>query len=190
MNVGLRVVLVTALVLLASAALATAGAGATPAVSGGGDPGAARAQEGAAPASTSAAPPASSPAPTPSPTAAPDAPPAASRAVAVTYFHTTARCATCRKIEALSEEAIRTGFSQELKDGKVLWKVVNTDEPDNRHFLEDYQLYTKSLVVVETAGGRQLRWKNLARIWQLVRDDAAFRQYVQDEVRGYLEGRP
>lgn len=187
MNVRMRTVLMPALLLLASAALAAAGAGANPSSAGSDTQGTVRARESSP---GSSGPSASAPTPAASPTAAPDAPPAASRAVAVYYFHTTARCATCRKIEALSEEAIRTGFAKELKEGKVRWSVVNTDEPDNRHFLQDYQLYTKSLVVVETAGGRQLRWKNLAKVWQLVRDDAAFRQYVQDEVRGYLEGRP
>ena len=34
--------------------------------------------------------------------------------------------------------------------------------------------------------GEQARWKNLARVWELVRDKEAFGQYVQDEVREYL----
>jgi len=44
-------------------------------------------------------------------------------------------------------------------------------------------------VVVDLVEGTQVRWKNLERIWELLREDEAFRQYVQGEVRSYLEKR-
>ena len=47
--------------------------------------------------------------------------------VRVYYFHTTQRCASCKKIEALSAEAVRTGFERELSDGRLEWQVVNID---------------------------------------------------------------
>ena len=112
------------------------------------------------------------------------------RVVRVYYFHTTQRCASCKKIEALSAEAIRSGFERELRDGTLEWHAVNLDEPGNQHFVHDYELYTKSLVVVDVANGRQERWKNLPKIWELLRDEAAFRQYVQGEARAYLEKGP
>ena len=125
---------------------------------------------------------------TPTTAASPDPVPP-SHVVRVYYFHTTARCVTCRKIEALAGSAINAGFPQDLKEGRLVWSVANIEEPENRHFIKDYQLYTKSVVVVDTLEGKQTRWKNLPKIWQLVRDEAAFTRYVQDEVRGYLEGR-
>jgi len=107
--------------------------------------------------------------------------------VRVYYFHTTQRCASCRKIEALTTAAIREGFERELGAGVLEWQLLNIDEPPNRHFVQDYALYTKSVVVVDLVDGRQERWKNLPKIWELLRDDTAFRQYVQQEVRAYLE---
>jgi hypothetical protein len=44
-------------------------------------------------------------------------------------------------------------------------------------------------VVVDLVNGGQVRWKNLARIWELLNDQPVFVRYVQDEVRQYLEGR-
>jgi hypothetical protein len=35
--------------------------------------------------------------------------------------------------------------------------------------------------------GKQAEWKNLSRVWELVRRKDAFLRYVQDEVRAYLE---
>jgi hypothetical protein len=119
--------------------------------------------------------------------AEPEAIAPAGHVVRVYYFHTTQRCASCKKIEAYSEEAVREGFARELGAGALEWKSLNLDDAANRHFVEDYQLYTKSLVVVDLRNGKEVRWKNLPRIWELLRDDVAFRQYVKREVHEYLE---
>jgi len=103
------------------------------------------------------------------------------------YFHATYRCATCRKIEAFSREAIEQGFANALKEGKLELRVVNIDEEANRHFARDYQLFTKSLILVKVKDGKQAEWKNLRRVWELVNRKDAFLSYVQDEVRSYLE---
>ena len=110
------------------------------------------------------------------------------RQVVVYYFHGSKRCVTCKKLEAYSDEAVKSGFGEELKEGVLEWRVVNTDEPENAHFLKDYQLITKSVVVVEMVDGKQKRWRNLKKIWQLVGDKDEFVAYVQGGVREYLEG--
>ena len=111
------------------------------------------------------------------------------RRLIVFYFHTTQRCASCRAIEAYSREAIESAFADSLRSGGIVWRVVNIDEKDNRHFVKDYQLYTKSLVVVNEMRGRPPEWKNLSRIWELLPDRPAFLKYVQAEVRAYLAAR-
>ncbi len=102
------------------------------------------------------------------------------------YFHGTRRCATCLKIEALSQEAIKTGFPKALDDSQLVWQVINFEEPENEHFVDELQLYTQSLIIVDFLGDRQVRWKNLAKVWELVSDKEAFIEYVQQEVREYL----
>jgi hypothetical protein len=102
------------------------------------------------------------------------------------YFHTTQRCATCKAIEAQTCEAIESAFAAELKDGRLVWKVVNVEVKGNEHFVKDYALYTKSVVLVDEVRGQSPRWKNLEKVWQLVRDKAAFQRYVQAETRAYL----
>ncbi len=103
------------------------------------------------------------------------------------YFHGTHRCSTCLTIEQYSKAAIEAGFGKELQAGKLKFLSVNVDEPDNRHFIQDYQLITKSLVLVELERGQQKQWKNLDQIWTLVRDQPAFIKYVQEQVRGFLK---
>lgn len=109
------------------------------------------------------------------------------RTVIAYYFHGDVRCVTCKTIEAYTQEAIEQNFADTLADVRLQWRAVNVDQPQNRHFIKDYQLYTKSVVLVEMQGGRQVRWENLEKVWQLVRDKDAFMKYVCAEVGGFVE---
>lgn len=113
--------------------------------------------------------------------------PAAEKYVAY-YFHVTLRCITCKKIEEYSREAVEQGFSRQLREGNLAWRPVNVQLPENRHFIQDYQLFTKSVVVARFVNGERTRHKNLQKIWELVGDKSAFQRYVQDEVRAFLGG--
>jgi len=103
------------------------------------------------------------------------------------YFHGDVRCSTCRKLEAYSNEAIEGGFAAEIESGQLIWQSVNVDQEENRHFVTDFQLVTKALVLVEYRGGAMARWKNLDQIWHLVRDKERFVGYVQDATREFVE---
>ena len=114
------------------------------------------------------------------------APPPGKHKVIAYYFHTNTRCSTCIKIEAYSKEAIEKGFPDELKNGILEMRVVNYENPENRHFMQDYKLVSKSLVLVNTVNGKQTEWTNLKLVWQLTGRKDAFLNYVRKEVRGYL----
>jgi hypothetical protein len=115
--------------------------------------------------------------------AAPQATPKTTAKAVVYYFHGTFRCATCRRIEAYADEAVKAAFAAELAKGEVQWRPLNIDEPANGHFVDDYQLVTRSLVVVD--GSNPKRFKNLEKVWTLVGDKPVFLKYVQDEVRAF-----
>lgn len=102
------------------------------------------------------------------------------------YFHTNTRCSTCQKIEAYSHEAIEEGFKTELKNGTLELRIVNYEEPENRHFIKDYKLVTKSLILVNMVDGVEMDWTNLKLVWQLTKNKEAFLNYVRKEVRNSL----
>ncbi len=101
----------------------------------------------------------------------------------VYYFHATTRCATCRTIEAYARETVTGAFGADLVARRLEWQAVNVDEPANQHFIRDFQLYTRSVVVVDAKDPR--RYKVLDRVWQLVRDKATFQKYVEQEIRAF-----
>ncbi len=120
------------------------------------------------------------------PVAAPR-PAAAPTTIYVTYFRSTARCASCLKIEYLTSATMTTRFAGPISEKRIVWRTLNFDEPVNSHFVKDYGLYTKSVVVSEVKDGREVRWKNLEKIWELLDDPAAFQGYVGREVQAFLE---
>lgn len=102
------------------------------------------------------------------------------------YFHTNTRCSKCIKIEEYSHEAIEKGFPDELKNGTLELRVINYEQPENRHFIQDYKLVSKSLILVNFVKGKQAKWTNLKLVWQLTGHKDAFLNYVRKEVREYL----
>lgn len=104
----------------------------------------------------------------------------------VTYFHGSFRCSTCQRLETFSAQAINTGFTNELKDGTMVWRTINVDEPENRHYNTDYQLYTKSLIISEIRDGKEVRWKNLEKVWNFVRNETEFNRYVTTEIKSWM----
>lgn len=103
------------------------------------------------------------------------------------YFHGTFRCPTCHKLETYSQEAIETNFKDALASGKLEFKVINIEEKGNEHYGSDYQLYTKSLILSLVKNGKQIKWKNLDKIWEYVGNKQQFLDYVKAEVVDFLK---
>ena len=60
--------------------------------------------------------------------------------IVVYYFHGNFRCFTCKTIEAYTRDAIISGFPEELKDGRLKLSILNIQEPENKKYINDFQL--------------------------------------------------
>jgi hypothetical protein len=109
------------------------------------------------------------------------------RQIIVYYFHGDVRCPTCHKLETFARQAVQTGFAEEMKAGLVVWKAVNVDRPENAHFVADYKLVTKAVILSEIIDGKETGWKNLDRIWDLVGDEPAYLEYIRTNLQNFLE---
>ena len=107
--------------------------------------------------------------------------------VIVYYFHGTYRCPSCTKIEKWSYEAIKDFFPKELKENRLLWKPVNVEKPENRHFIKEYSLVTKSLIITRVKGEKQTQWENLDKVWRFLGDQEKFFAYVTQKVKSYMD---
>lgn len=103
------------------------------------------------------------------------------------YFHGSFRCPTCRSLERYAKEAIEDNFKDELEKGALFFKAVNIEEKENEHFVKDYRLFSKSLVLSLAKDGKEVRHKNLSKIWEYVRNRKKYVHYVKDEINIFLE---
>lgn len=107
--------------------------------------------------------------------------------ITVYYFHGNFRCVNCHNIEQYTKEAVNKYFRKELNARKVVFKVINVETKGNEHFTNDYQLYTKSVVLALVKNGKEVKFDNLTKVWEYLRDKEVFQQYIKNEVEKYLK---
>ncbi len=108
--------------------------------------------------------------PASTPVSSPEQETVSSNLLKVYYFHGTKRCMTCNTIEQLVREIVE-------KHEKVKFISVNVDESKNEHFVQDYQLVTRC-VVMERNG----KFEKFDRVWELARTPEDFKKYLNDGI--------
>ncbi len=106
--------------------------------------------------------------------------------VVVTYFTMGTRCDSCRKIEALASRAVNEGFASDLAAGTVVFRVVDTDLPENASYLDHYDLANKTVIVSREESGVEKEWVDRQDVWVLLDEPERFLAYVQEPVRRFL----
>jgi hypothetical protein len=104
------------------------------------------------------------------------------------YFHSNTRCPTCQNIETYAHEAIETGFADALKDGRIRWRVLNYEKPENSDLARKYEIAMPMVVLVKMEDGTEKSWRSLDRVWELTGEKEEFVKYVQGETRDLLQG--
>lgn len=96
------------------------------------------------------------------------------------YFHPTARCESCIKLEAYIKEVIETKYS----NAGFTFKSINIEDRENEHFKKDYNLKFSSVVLLNTQSNK---WKNLDSIWSYVDAKEKFFDYTQNEINNFIK---
>lgn len=77
--------------------------------------------------------------------------------VEVLYFHGKQRCITCNAIEKLSKEVVEESFAQQLKDGKVVFKVIDISTKEGEKIADKYEVTWSSLYINKWKGGKEVK---------------------------------
>lgn len=107
--------------------------------------------------------------------------------VVMTYFRGGIRCDSCKTIETLTTETAEQNLREEVASGKVIFRVIDLDEPQNHHFQNDYQLTSKSVILSFRVDGKEEKWTNMEKVWDLLDEPEAFRAYLTQPVQEYLK---
>ena len=113
-------------------------------------------------------------------------PTVAGNQVVMTYFISGTRCESCKKIEDLARLTANKDFAADFASNKLVFRVIDTGEPANRHFEADYKLASKTLVLSHRVDGRETEWVAMEKVWDLLDDPEGYRAYLAKTIRAYL----
>jgi uncharacterized membrane protein len=103
--------------------------------------------------------------------------------VIVYYFHGYRRCYSCLEAERVARETVQRYFKGEISKGRLRFLSINVEEPENEHFIRDYQITSQTLVVAKFVDGKQVESCRVDEIWMFPSaEDRAniIRQVVSD----------
>lgn len=109
--------------------------------------------------------------------------------LSVLYFHRTARCPSCLDMETYAAETA-SRFSAGREADQVLFRAINLDDENNRHYEQDYALEFSAVVLSRRVNGQEVAWTNLPDAWALIGDKSNFIAYVETEISRQLEQLP
>lgn len=102
--------------------------------------------------------------------------------VVMTYFTTHVRCTSCRKIEALTRENAELRHADALADGRLVFRVINTDDPGMGGYVDQYQLTSKTVILSHLEDGREVEWKNMNDVWRYFGEPEVFHAYLGQQI--------
>ncbi|MCK7470046.1 MAG: hypothetical protein MZU95_03995 [Desulfomicrobium escambiense] len=87
-------------------------------------------------------------------------------------------------MESYTQEAVSL-----LNNSKVVYKKIDLDDAANKHYIKDYKLFTKAVVLSRSKKWQEkLNLRNLSDIWTKLGNEKAFKDYVTKEIKSYIGG--
>ena len=75
--------------------------------------------------------------------------------VEVLYFHGKQRCITCKSIEKHTKDVLTAYFADQVKNGKIVFRVIDISQPANEKIAEKYEVTWSSLFINKWKGGKE-----------------------------------
>jgi rhodanese-related sulfurtransferase len=79
-------------------------------------------------------------------------------------FHGTRQCETCKNMKANTKSTLDTYFANELKSGKIVYQVIDVDDPKNEKLAEKFEATGTALMVNKIVNGKDniVDWSDFA----------------------------
>lgn len=76
--------------------------------------------------------------------------------VEVYYFHNTRRCATCEAVEEVTKSSLEEFYSEELKNGEVIFQSLNIEDDLNEALARKLKVSGQTLLIVKNGKKKDL----------------------------------
>jgi hypothetical protein len=99
------------------------------------------------------------------------------------YFHFTARCVTCRTIEAKAKENLEVLYPNQIKQGLITFQSVNLDEASSKPLAEKLGVSGQTLLLVK--GDRKINLTNEGFMYAMAKPEK-FKEIINEKVDGLM----
>ncbi len=106
-------------------------------------------------------------------------PTASSDKIEAYYFHFTARCTTCKTIEAKAKEFLETDYPVRFKSGLITFQSVNLDEASSKPLAEKLGVTGQTLLLVR--GDQKINITNEGFLYAVAKPEK-FNEVIRDKV--------
>ncbi|OGN96010.1 MAG: hypothetical protein A2Z77_08265 [Chloroflexi bacterium RBG_13_51_36] len=107
--------------------------------------------------------------------------------VDIVYFHRTARCYSCRWLEAGTNYTVNTYFADELTSGRLTFQVINIDDEANADIAEKYGAYGSQLFINTIKDGTD-HIEQATDVYLLIGREEAFVTALKNKIEKCLNG--
>jgi hypothetical protein len=99
------------------------------------------------------------------------------------YFHFTARCTTCRTIEAKAKENLETLYPNQVKQGLITFQSLNLDEATNKTLADKLGVSGQTLLLVK--GDQKINLTTEGFMYAVAKPEK-FKEIINEKVDGLL----
>jgi hypothetical protein len=99
------------------------------------------------------------------------------------YFHFTARCTTCRAVEASAKEDLETLYPDQVKEGLITFQSVNLDEDSSKPLAKKLGVTGQTLLLVK--GDRKINITNEGFMYAVSKPEK-FKEVINEKVDSLL----
>ena len=105
--------------------------------------------------------------------------------IEVVNFHRTQRCWSCSTLGKLSEKTVNEKFADEVASGRVIFKAVNVELPENKEIVNLYRASGSSLYINAIKDGQDNISEDVT-VWRLTTNEIQFKNYLRDKINNLL----
>jgi hypothetical protein len=105
--------------------------------------------------------------------------------IEVVNFFGTQRCVSCLTVGKFTKKTLEDKFAPELESGKIVFKEINGELPENQEIVTKYQARGSSLFVNAIHGDKDDIAEDVT-VWRLVNNESQFITYFENKLNGLL----
>lgn len=113
--------------------------------------------------------------------------PTAKTKLLIYYFHITNRCNTCQTIEATTKKILDTYYTNELKNGSIIFQTFNCELSENKTLVDKYQAFGATLAITPIINGKEAGIDDQTSFaFSKIRNEENYTSELKKIIDGYL----